>query len=173
MGYFCQQLVVLDRGNRYNKKLFLRKGQFNIKNSHVKPKAGCGLWTSTYTPHDDTPSGWYEWCVYNQQNWNGNEGVLVTVKNNARVCTINSYEDLLHLIEEYPFCNGDSMSWDNTPKTYLNFVMMKKDFDIIHLTWEGQHQTHFTSSPFDLYGWDCESSLHLNNVIQSFKKINL
>jgi len=173
MNYPNQQLVVLQPGNKYNRKLFLRESQFNIKNSHVKPKSGTGLWTSTYTPKGESPSGWFSWCAYNQDNWNGNEGVLITVKKSARVCTIDSYDDFTALIKKYPFYSRVTVTWKGKRKRYLNYVAIKKDFDIIYLTWKGQHDTHFTDSEYDLYGWDCECSLHLNNVIQSYKKVSL
>ena len=175
MGYSCQQLVVLNtiNGDRYARKLFPRKHQFDIKNSHLKPKAGTGLWTSTYTPHDDTPSDWYAWCTYNQVDWAGKEGILITVKRKARICTIDSYNDLESLLKQYPYYSDRLTNWNGNPKKFLNYMIMKKDFDIIHLTMKGHHDIHFTDTDYDLYGWDCECSLHLNNVIQAYKKVNL
>jgi hypothetical protein len=179
MKYPKQQLIVLNtvNGEKYNRKLFPGKHQFDIKNNHKKPKTGTGMWTSTYTPHDESPSDWYEWCSYNQSNWNGKEGILITIKKKARICTIDSYDDFMSTLHKYPYRKEDedyaTWGWSNLEMTYINFKNMKKDFDIIHLTRKGQHETHHTSTMNDLYGWDCESSLHLNNVIKSYKKINI
>lgn len=47
----------------------------------------------------------------------------------------------------------------------LNFEMIAVDWDIIWLTKQGMRETHLTM-PFNLYGWDCESSVWLRDKFE-------
>ena len=39
-----------------------------VKNTRfIKPVGG--LWTSTYTPEEEYPSAWVEWCVREEPEW--------------------------------------------------------------------------------------------------------
>lgn len=93
------------------------------------------------------------------------QAVLIDFYENAKICTIDSYNDLIKLFGLY---NGD----DNIfPR--LNFEIMSKDYDVIHLTQKGQIKTRLTH-PHNLYGWDAESCLIMNfDVIKIDKYIKV
>ena len=167
MKYNYQQIKLLSGPSRYDKRVFkadLKNGRFDIKNKEmggIKPDGG--LWTSTYNPilykkhwrhgKDATfVSEWHEWCF-------------------------SDMPTLMELYNKYPEVRLTDNGWGNLePATgwhskCLDFRKMKDDYDIIHLTSSGQVETRNTGESIDLYGWDCESSLMLNNVIQAFKKV--
>ena len=157
----------LSPSNRYDKKVFNRalRQQFDITNKTSFNKPLGGLWTSTYQPYGEYQSRWIEWCYENiQKDWVGNDCILLDINQDARIFRIDEYQDLKNLYSLYPLNTGA----DRTKQ--LDFEMMKPDWDIIWLTHKGQLNT-MRSSVLNLYGWDCESSLFLNNKVNRFKKI--
>ena len=178
--YKYQQLVNLSPPKTYSKRIFNafrdeydEKYMFNIKLRDRFNKPTGGLWSSTYTPLADEDSKWIEWCKDNcQEDWVGKHSILLEIKSNARIFTIDSQDDLLNLYRLYPrvtFCD----------QKYIDYYEVQKDWDIIHLTEDGEwvcrHPRIYTglnkNIELSLYGWDCESSLILNDVINRFKKI--
>jgi len=192
MKYNYQQIKLLSGPSRYDKRVFkadLKNGRFDIKNKEmggIKPDGG--LWTSTYNPilykkhwrhgKDATfVSEWHEWCFSDMPTWIGKDCILITVKTSARIFQIKDMPTLMELYNKYPEVRLTDNGWGNLePATgwhskCLDFRKMKDDYDIIHLTSSGQVETRNIGESIDLYGWDCESSLMLNNVIQAFKKV--
>ena len=180
--YSYSQLVNLSPPKRFNRKVFkkfLFESQFDILNREKLNKPGGGLWTSTYEPLQEFDSQWIQWCAENcQPDWIGLDNILLEISNSARVYTISNAQDLKNLYSLYPR-DEELSDWIGQGVTvWLNYQEIAKDYDIIWLTEDGQHYTrspeYFGSNPIkkiDLYGWDCESSLILNNVINGFKKI--
>lgn len=118
-----------------------------------KPKGG--LWTSTHTPDDTYPSQWIEWGVVDGGNfWLKMDWWLLTPDPNARIITIDSYEDLEVLQARYPL--QQEGIWEDLP--LLDFTKIAQDYDAMNLTGRGQIKTRLTY-PLSLYGWDCESTL--------------
>ncbi len=112
-------------------------------------KAG-GLWTSTFDEHHG--SDWVQWslgeefrCDRESASW---QTWLLDPDPAARVVDIDSYADLAALVAAYP--GGDYPAWHD----------IAVDFDAVHLSERGQWATRL-SGPFNLYGWDCESTLWL------------
>ena len=106
----------------------------------------------------DTISGWYQFCK--EQNFvkaDNTVGVIFTLKEEARVYTIDSKEDLDNLVNKYPNDVLEILK----ERAGLNFIAVSKDYDAIYLTDKGQWATRF-SQPNTLYGWDCETLLVLN-----------
>ena len=138
-------------------KTELKEELFNTDltdNGINKPKGG--LWSSPY--NKDTISGWYQFCK--EENFvkaDNTVGVIFTLKEEARVYTIDSKEDLDNLVNKYP---NDVLAILKEIAG-LNFIAVSKDYDAIHLTEEGQWKTRNTY-PNTLYGWDCETLLVLN-----------
>ena len=138
-------------------KTELKEELFNkdlTNNGINKPKGG--LWSSPY--NKDTISGWYQFCK--EQNFvkaDNTVGVIFTLKEEARVYTIDSKEDLDNLVNKYPNDVLEILK----EIAGLNFIAVSKDYDAIYLTDKGQWATRF-SQPNTLYGWDCETLLVLN-----------
>lgn len=109
-----------------------------------------GMWCSPV----DAEWGWKEWCesedfyVENLKIW-----FTFTLESN-KILIIDSPEDLNKFIWTY----SEKYGKDNP---YPDFVAMSKIWDAIFLTDSGIGSTRF-STPYDLYGWDCESILILN-----------
>lgn len=121
----------------------------------VKPIGG--LWASKYTPDSEYLSSWHRFCVYSEfSRGNTNKAIMFNLKDNARICTIDSLNDLRSLMIKYrnndvplPFLN------------YLDFEKISEKFDVIELTERGEIETK-NSYPENLYGWDAECILILN-----------
>ena len=124
----------------------ISRGRFEpIKNRGlVKPYGG--LWTSTW---EGESSAWVRWASDNYKTLYRRQWWLIEPDPVARICTIETYEDLRGLVARYPAGHFSE---------YLDFETMAREFDAIHLTKKGQRATHFTF-PESLYGWDCESTL--------------
>jgi hypothetical protein len=165
--YNYAQLINIQPPKRFNRKVFSRglRQQFDIVNKSSFNKPLGGLWTSTYQPYGEYQSRWIEWCYDNsQKDWVGHDCALLEISQDAKIFKINEYQDLKNLYSLYPLNTGA------TGYKHINFEKMKPDWDIIWLTDFGQVDTR-NSSVLNLYGWDCESSLMLNNVVNRFKKI--
>lgn len=138
-------------------KTELKEELFNtdLTNSGInKPKGG--LWSSPY--NKDTISGWYQFCKdENFIKGDNSVGVIFSLKEEARIYTIDTKEDLDNLVNKYPNDVLEILK----EIAGLNFIAVSKDYDAIYLTDKGQWATRF-SRPNTLYGWDCETLLVLN-----------
>lgn len=142
-------------------KTVLTKETFKApKNRFVKPDGG--IWACRYTPDEEFVSEWQRWCKFEQFPGNWNQGVVFNLKPNARIYTIDSYEDLERLAKKYKYKYNLSISgMVGICFQYLDFEALAKVYDAIELTGRGQSETRF-SKPYNLYGWDVASILILN-----------
>ena len=102
-----------------------------------------GLWASTYTPEADYVSSWHRFAKRGGLSIK-DSFVLIDIKSDADIYTIDSIDDLNSLLDE-----NDS----------LDFERLSERFDAIHLTKDGVKATSNTSH---LYGWDVESLFIMN-----------
>lgn len=145
-----------------------------------KPEQGTGLWT---TPGGSEDNHWTDFWNHDLGMWDDDErihklemkglplpaldqsGWVARLKPDARVATIDSLDDLKKLVERYPAKTDPDVAGMTGGR--LDFERMAKDYDVIHLTSDGQRRTRMPHSligdkPPDLYGWDLASSLILN-----------
>jgi len=107
----------------------------------VKPEGG--FWTSPV----NSKWGWKDWC--DSEDFRPCiDGYKYNV--NGNIITIDCVEDMLDL----PWFSVKGYD-------YIDFELLAKSYDAIHLTKRGEELTRFTH-PKSLYGWDCESVLILN-----------
>lgn len=158
----------------------LNKEMFKpIKNGigSIKPKGG--LWASPYYPNDEYISGWHKWCSNEMDSWLSNDSVILELKNNTRMFTINNQNDLIKFISIVGIAEDEVLLRMGLKMLiYPNFEKASQLFDVIYLTEEGEWKTRFVSNQCDynLYGWDCESILILNfDCIKKwkYKKLNI
>lgn len=123
----------------------------------MKPEPGTGLWTSTYD--ERFGSDWVQWCLSEEfEISRSNPTVHLWTLDplpEARVFRIHTYADLDELATRY------ADSGLPGPIKGLDWESIAQDFDAVHLTAAGQFTTRF-SVPWNLYGWDCESTVWLN-----------
>ena len=138
-----------------------------------------GRWTSTYTPKEKYPSAWAHWCHWEMPHWLCIKGILYTISKDARVFIIDSAEDLVVLDKDYGM-NKDTSSTSFGLSVSFDFEKMALDYDVINLTEKGYGETHgyrATSKGYNkvrLWGWDCESTLILNEkAIESSEIVSL
>lgn len=135
-----------------------------IKNKYLFNKPYGGLWTSTYL--GEHGSEWLQWSLDNE--WYGDnmpKAWLVTPKDNLRVLTIDSNDDLMKKLGKYIGENKEFTFLAN-----IDFEAVKLDWDVIHLTGRGEAETRLTMK-HSLYGWDCESCLWLTWGFDEVKEI--
>ena len=162
--YDSQLFVPLKKFNHAKFKRFLKGYKPTNRSGWNKPKGA--LWTSTYKPRSKYKSGWAEFVACEDMDWQLSKALLIIISKKARLCIINCFEDLNNL-KEYTDADKKRFVSDD-----LDFSKLVKDYDLVHLTEEGQEHTRF-SSP-GLYGWDCECSVILNpEVIESYKTIDI
>lgn len=119
----------------------------------AKPDAG-GFWTSSPT---EAISGWAEWCASESFATGPHECWLLTPEPDAEVAQIDSLDDLTHL--HYLYGRSTDLG-SGYFRHLLDFGLIAERYAAVHLTEEGQWRTRL-SDPYDLYGWDCESTLWL------------
>lgn len=137
-----------------------RESWDEIKNeAFVKPFGG--LWASPYIENGKFKSKWHEFCINILPNREYNYGVLFNLKKNAKVYTIDTYEDFSNLLKD----NKQSTELDklfNSPRfSFLDFEKLSHKYDAIFLTDKGERETRNFRGP-NLNGWDVESLLVLN-----------
>jgi len=117
----------------------------------VKPRPETGLWASPV----DSSFGWKDWCELESfRNCSPNNSFSFQLSSDARVFVINDIDDL----EQLPWLEDRS---SNGP----DYESIREIYDVLFLTEEGQYNTRLTY-PKNLYGWDCECILVMNNVLE-------
>lgn len=127
----------------------------------IKPNGG--IWTSSY--NEEYGSDWIRW-MHNEQFYNnGYEDIyLLKPRDDAKIYTIDSYEDLKALVDKYP-------PIVHMLGTFLDFEAISNDYDGIHLTAKGESATRLTSG-ISLYGWDVECTLWFRWCFESVEKLD-
>lgn len=140
----------------------------------ITTKPNGGLWACRYTDNKDYTCAWEEWCfAENYYIERLKEGVLFNLKPEAKIYTIDSYEDLTKLMKNYSknnvmeelFNTEEILSFFASlilgEEISLDFEKISQDYDAIELTEKGLHETQF-SGFYNLYGWDVPSILIMN-----------
>lgn len=115
-----------------------------------KPEGG--LWTSSL---QQGTSAWEQWCLHNQPEWlSGVTRWRLLPELTARLLVVDGYHDLEALMASY----GRVMRSDlDLPVISFN-ALIGDGYDGLHLTEQGNAECHL-SVPYDLNGWDCESTV--------------
>lgn len=145
----------------------------NAEHSPPKKPAG-GLWTSTLreSDGDGVSSGWIEWMkAEHYSTVNDPQAWILYPEDDVSVYTIDDVWDAKEIMKQDERYQGTILQeyvidWD--------VVFGENDYDAIHLTEEGQHDTRFPNKtykdgervrraddlhPYSLYGWDTECYL--------------
>ena len=114
-----------------------------------KPEGG--LWTSTYRP-ETQDSAWVEWRSIYLSPPDHKAWWLLTPTPAARILTIDTLDDFIALLAVAAMRGSRCRTPD--------FERLSHDYDGLHLTEQGQRQTHSPYPyPDDLNGWDSECTL--------------
>jgi hypothetical protein len=119
----------------------------NIK--FCKPSGG--IWTSSLGL---STSEWINWCEAEHFHTSPTDLWMLYPLYDAKIYEIDGIYDLHKVIEMFPAKN-DLMYGE---VRHIDFEAMSNVYDGIHLTSKGQQDTRW-STPYDLYGWDVESTL--------------
>jgi hypothetical protein len=133
-----------------------------IRNRTPMNKPHGGLWTSTY--NSEYGSDWIRWCK--SENFSDHfDGFILYPKGDAKILIVDTVEDLRNIFGQY-------MVKDN-PMAHMmpaiDFEAISKDYDAMSITEEGQWRTRF-SHPYNMYGWDCESTVWFNWCFDKVEK---
>lgn len=126
-----------------------------IKNKLFSNKPEGGLWCSPLESED----GWKEFLISNDWNIDTLEKpVIFELKPDSKILKIDSYEDLKNCVSifEKKFYPEHSYL-----KDFLDYEKLALEYDVIWLTANGQYDTRMAFDT-NLYGWDCECLLILN-----------
>jgi len=129
-----------------------------VKNGRIKPKGG--LWAAEHTPDEEYDSPWIKWCDREgMDSWISSDGVVLNLKDSAKVFTINSFDDLEELMNEH----GNGFK--------IDFESAAKEYDAIELTENGICETGHLEA---LYGWDLASVFIMNiDAVDEWEYIKL
>jgi len=143
----------------------LNKEEFKLIKNNLGNKPRGGLWASPYHPDKEYISGWHEWCSSEMDHWLSNDSVVLEIKEDARIFTIDSQDDLIEFIKIIGIAEDElTKTLKFKMLSYPDFEKVSQIFDVVYLTEEGQWDTRFSNNgcDYNLYGWDCESILILN-----------
>lgn len=125
-----------------------------IENGWIKPTGG--LWACPIEAEEN----WKAWCDQEGFGDIGSQSRVEMEIDTSRFITINSAADLKRITWQPHYALREIIDFE---------VMKAGGIDGIYLTAEGQWATRLTH-PRNLYGWDCESVLIMNErCIQSYK----
>ena len=125
-----------------------------IVNRKLRNKPEGGLWSS---PINST-YGWKDWCKQeNFRDCDKDKSFIFSLKKSTRLLVIDSVLCLEKIIWIENSINYGSFLSE------IDFEELSQRYDAIHLTKAGQIATEFIDCDnHNLYGWDCESVLILN-----------
>lgn len=135
-------------------KPFFKLHPITIKNGDGKKglfiKPYGGLWCSPL----DSAYGWIDWCKAESFGDITHEQRVILDVDMTNFVVIDSVEDM-----ESKLLWGQII---HSPFQAIDFEkIVQQGIDGVYLTEDGQYQTRF-SYPRNLYGWDCETVLILN-----------
>jgi hypothetical protein len=162
--------IIICKESDFNKFLMTHKltpnTLFNIGNGRINKPTG-GLWTSSAC--DKYLSDWVKWCIDNCQiDWaTGMNAYKLIPKSTAKIFTIDSKEDADLLANKYGVTGQYTGSFLN-----VDWVRISKDYDAVHLTYEGQIETRMIQKN-SLYGWDCESTVWFRDVFEKIECLGI
>lgn len=128
-----------------------------IRNFKLPIKPYGGLWCSPI----GSRFGWMEWCkAENFRQGRYRKPILFEI-DELNMLKIDTYKDIAKLPwTKHPAVIESGIDEDLLP--CIDFEQLVKDgIDSIYLTLSGERETRFTY-PKNLYGWDCETVLILN-----------
>lgn len=109
---------------------------------------------------------WIQWCTdagffENKPKEYRTISTRFYLKRNARVITIDNRRDLIETINSYRMSNKYK---DETPKYAIDYELLQKDYDVIHVTqracWECRYP--FSNKYGHLNVWDIDTYLIMN-----------
>lgn len=120
----------------------------------LQKPVNCGLWGSPV----NSMCGWKDWCECERfRTETLNQFSTWKLKPGARIRVIDSYEDLIDLMDNY-----GSYGWNH----YIDFLKMKKDYDGMMLTESGVYDcrvcAEYKGGSIGINTWDCESIIVWN-----------
>ena len=139
----------------------LNKESFKpVKNGINPNKPIGGIWASPYSTNNEYVSEWHKWCSSEMEEWLSNDAIILKLKNDAKIYTINTQDDLIELISIVGEPHTKFLKFQCIP----DFENAAKLFDVLYLTEDGQYNTRMPDikMEYNLYGWDCESIMILN-----------
>ncbi len=167
--WYSEPRFCADCARKRTMKTQLHIGTFNPKISPIKNRPDMkpqgGFWTSTYLPEDEFVSDWVRWCSNNQPKWiKDEEAKLIDISSKARIYTIDSYEDMMNLLKDYPFEHPCLTKTMQTAFAYIDWEKVSEKYDGVHLTRKGELATRIARTRGPCLVWDCESTLWFRNV---------
>lgn len=137
------------------------KAEFDLT-PNVVGKPQKAMWSSTMM-NPITKTGWLEWSYYEDFFVSGNKSVFhVTPKENVKVLTINSMEDIKRYLP---------LLKDNFNRIYFDYKKLAKEYDGVNFTIGAIALGKIGYPPIDVPMWlymtlnafDCESTVWFNN----------
>jgi hypothetical protein len=177
MNEYKRQLWVGDEDHLPLEKNLIQPIKNNRHMLGIKGQGG--LWTSTWLG-EDQGSDWIQWATSERfgcpvdHKWNG---YLLEPKDDLKILVIDTLKDMHNLFDTYGYEQFPDIP--QMEQEALDFESMAKHYDGMQLTYNGQIVTRHGFSWFgaeyfqeelkdewkqkrmrNLYGWDCESTLH-------------
>ena len=112
-----------------------------IKNKESFFKPSGGLWGSRV----ESATGWKTWCINTGFKKDLKKHFIFSLKEDAKILTINSNEQLRNLPKRKDTFDG------------LDYEELSKEYDAIEVFISKDRDLYFS-----LYGWDCDSIIVMN-----------
>lgn len=140
----------------------------DIKNGNG-PKPEGGLWGCSDKTKDW--ENWKYWCKVNQPDWYNDKTFEITLKEDAKVLVVDSWEKFRMLLEDKRFLEvNDAYDIDEVNRRY--WKERRVDWEGAAKSWDAIEFKYFKYSDLSEYmpGLDCDSSVILNrDAIEEIK----
>ena len=130
-----------------------------IQNTNHNKPVGC-FWISIN-------NDWERWCEIEMPHWLNHPRHKITLSKDARVLSIKNLKDAESCPKQIPeFLRSMPAYLRDTGEIYLDFEELAKQYDVVEI---------YAGSNAELYhafcGWDCDSAIVMNNVVEEIQEI--
>lgn len=134
--------------NHFNLNKFKSILETDAKHRYFINRRQGGLWASPIKSNNS----WRDYCKRDRWNLeNFKKSFVFRLKHTAKVLVINSKQDFLDALEDYPYpSSGEDI--------YLDFDLIQRDYDAMFLTDKGHYSNYWhPDNRSDMNSWSCES----------------
>ncbi len=121
-----------------------------------------GFWSSPYDEYNISP--WFDYLIDNKSDYpekNLNSASIFTLKDDTKILTIDNYERLKEIIEEYPSYHHilNFYKEQTSKELSINYELLSKDYDGIYVNYK---RFEYSRDTIIFNKWDVNTLLLFN-----------
>ena len=143
-----------------------------LNNYYFLPSGG--FWSAPYNEYSISP--WFDYLIDNRSTYpekDINSASIFTLKDNAKILTIDNYETLKDIIEKYPSYHHllNFYKEQTNKELSINYELLSKDYDGIYVNYKN---FEYSRDTIIFNHWDVNTLLLFNlDVIDNYTSANI